>query len=109
RLIPALGAEGAAQLASAMLRDVWRATQAYPAAHPILASTRPGAFPIAVPDNDVWLQGEGDLGERIERILTRGLLQARAVIAIGADSPAFSAAHLEAASASLDTHDAVLG
>ena len=96
RLIPALGAEGAAQLASAMLRDVWRAVQSHPGVHPILATTRPGAFPMSLPDADMWLQGEGDLGERMERIITRGApVHAPAVMAIGADSPAFSAcAHL---------------
>jgi hypothetical protein len=109
RLIPALGAEGAAQLASAMLRDVWRAAQSHPGIHPILATTRPGGFPISVPDDDVWLQGEGDLGERIERIITRGLLHAPAAMAIGADSPGFSDAHIEAAIECLRTNDAVLG
>jgi rSAM/selenodomain-associated transferase 1 len=109
RLIPALGAEGAAQLASAMLRDVWRAAQSHPGIHPILATTRPGGFSISVPDDDVWLQGEGDLGERIERIITRGLLHAPAAMAIGADSPAFSDAHLQAAIDCLETHDAVVG
>lgn len=109
RLIPALGAEGAAQLASAMLRDVWRAVQSHPGVHPILATTRPGAFPMSLPDDDMWLQGEGDLGERMERIITRGLVHAPAVMAIGADSPAFSAAHLQAAIDCLETRDAVLG
>jgi glycosyltransferase A (GT-A) superfamily protein (DUF2064 family) len=66
-------------------------------------------FPVSVPNGDVWLQGEGDLGERIERILTRGLLDSSAVVAIGADSPAFTAAHLEAALEYLERHDAVVG
>ena len=57
----------------------------------------------------MWLQGEGDLGERIERIITRGLLHAPAAMAIGADSPGFSDAHIEAAIECLRTTDAVLG
>ena len=109
RLIPALGAVGAAQLSSAMLRDVWRAVASHPGICPILATTRPGAFPISVPDCDVWLQGEGDLGERIERILTLGLQQSPAVMALGADSPAFTVAHVEATIECLQSHDAVLG
>jgi hypothetical protein len=109
RLIPALGAEGAAQLASAMLQDVWRTVASHPEVRPILATTRPGAFPISILDGDVWLQGEGDLGERIERILTLGLRQSAAAMALGADSPAFTVAHLDAAIERLRSHDAVLG
>jgi rSAM/selenodomain-associated transferase 1 len=109
RLIPALGANGAAQLASAMLRDVWRTVESHPGVRPILATTRSGSFPISVPDGDVWLQPEGDLGERIERIITRGLLLAPVAMAVGADSPAFTAAHLDAALRCLGTNDAIIG
>jgi hypothetical protein len=109
RLIPLLGAEDAAQLASAMLSDAWCVARSHPGIHPILATTGPGAFPMSVPEQDVWYQGEGDLGDRIERILTRGLLHAPAAIAIGADSPAFSQAHLQTALERLAIHDAVLG
>ena len=92
-----------------MLRDVWRTVESSPGARPILATSRKGVFPICVPDGDVWLQGEGDLGERIERILTRGLQESAAVMAIGADAPALSVAHVEAGIECLATHDAVLG
>jgi glycosyltransferase A (GT-A) superfamily protein (DUF2064 family) len=80
-----------------------------PGVRPILATTRPGTFPVSVPDGDVWLQGEGDLGERIERILTVGLQQSPAVMVLGADSPAFTVVHVEAAIDGLQSHDAVLG
>ena len=96
-------------MASAMLQDVWRTVASLPGVRPILATTRPGAFPISVADGDVWLQGEGDLGERIERILTLGLQQSAAVMAVGADSPAFTAAHVEAAIEYLWSYDAVVG
>jgi rSAM/selenodomain-associated transferase 1 len=109
RLIPALGAAGAARLASAMLRDVWHAVESYPGVRPILATTKPGVFPVSVREPDMWLQGEGDLGERIERIIIRGLQESTAVIALGADSPAFSGAHLGAALECLAAHDAVVG
>lgn len=109
RLIPALGAVAAARLASAMLKDVWHAVASHPSVRPILATTRPGSFPIGVPDEDIWLQGEGDLGERIERIMTRGLQQSTAVVAVGADTPAVTVAHLEATIECLQEHDAVLG
>ena len=109
RLIPALGALSAARLASAMLQDVWRTVESCPGVRPILATTGPGVFPVSVRKGDTWLQGEGDLGERIERIMIRGLEVSGAVIAIGADSPAFTATHLRDALECLENHDAVLG
>jgi hypothetical protein len=109
RLIPVLGAAGAAELARAMLLDTWRTVEFCPRVRPILATTLPGDFPVSVSPEDLWLQGEGDLGQRIERILARALLQAPAAIAIGADSPALTAAHLEGALDTLQTHDAVVG
>jgi rSAM/selenodomain-associated transferase 1 len=109
RLIPVLGAVGAAQLAGAMLLDTWRTVASCPGVHPILATTRRGDLPMHVAPDDIWLQGEGDLGSRIERILTRGLLHAPAAIALGADSPALNASHIAAALEALRTHDAVVG
>lgn len=109
RLIPALGAAGAAELASAMLVDVWSAVEACAGVRPILATTRPGDFPVCVSPDDIWLQGDGDLGRGIERMFNRGLREAPAAIAIGADSPALTGAHLRAALAVLQTDDAVVG
>jgi uncharacterized protein len=109
RLIPAIGAVGAARLASAMLQDVWRTVESCHGVCPILATTRPGDFPILIRKADTWLQGEGDLGERIERIIMRGLEQSAVVIAIGADTPAFAVTHLRAALECLESHEAVLG
>lgn len=109
RLIPALGAAGAAELAGAMLLDVWCTVELCPGVRPILATTRPGDFPVRVSPDDIWLQGDGDLGQRIERMFNRGLLQAPAVIAVGADSPALTAAHLRAALDALQTNDLVVG
>jgi rSAM/selenodomain-associated transferase 1 len=109
RLIPALGAAGAAELASAMLLDIWCTVELCPGVRPILATTLPGDFPVCVSPDDMWLQGDGDLGQRMERIFNRGLLQAPAVIALGADSPALTAAHLRAALDALQTNDIVVG
>ena len=109
RLIPILGRTCAADLASAMLLDVWRTVESCGGVSPTLATTAPGAFPIAISPSDVWLQGDGDLGQRIEGIMTRALLQASAAIAIGADSPTLTAAHIRAALDALQTNDAVLG
>lgn len=109
RLIPVLGPQASADLARAMLQDVWSSVESCSAARPVLATTARGDLPVSVPLHDVWLQGTGDLGRRIERILSRALMDAPAAIAIGADSPAFSKAHLELAIQALQTHDAVIG
>jgi len=109
RLIPSLGAEGAARLASAMFLDAWHTVESYTGVRPVLATTREEGHPIHINAGDVWLQGEGDLGARIERIMTRGAVDAPAVIAIGADSPGFTAAHLHAALKAIRINDAVIG
>src|SRR5205807_2358844 len=70
RLIPKLGADAAADLASAMLQDVWR-TAGKLGVSRVLATTELGSFPIAVNPDQIWRQPEGDLGFRIEEILRR--------------------------------------
>jgi glycosyltransferase A (GT-A) superfamily protein (DUF2064 family) len=62
-----------------------------------------------VPAADVWEQEGGELGARIESILSRGLENAPGVFAIGADSPLLSACHLTAAMETLRRSDAVMG
>ncbi len=109
RLAPALGEIDSAELASAMLLDIWQLVLSCERARAILAAAADGDFPVAVPRADRWLQGEGDLGDRIERILRRGLEQAPAAIAVGADSPFLTPAHLGNAITALDEHDAVIG
>lgn len=110
RLIPAVGAEGAAALAEAFFRDTWNSVEALSWAVPVVASTDtlgPGILPQ--PDTQVWLQGGGDLGARIERILRRALTQAPMAMALGADSPGIPAGFLERAHEALQSADAVLG
>lgn len=104
RLAAALGAERAAALARAFLDDTIAAVRALPWAQVALASTEP--VPGDVP---VLLQGEGDLGERIERVLRNALQLAPSAIAIGADAPALPRRLLEAARDALQRADAVLG
>ncbi len=86
RLAPAVGLEGAAALARAFLGDVWAGVRRLPWARPVLASAGPwpeGLLPAPV---EVWPQGEGDLGARMERELRRGLEAAPWVMALGGDS-----------------------
>ncbi len=109
RLAPAVGLEGAAALARAFLGDVWAGVRRLPWARVVLASAGPwpeGLLPAPV---EVWPQGEGDLGARMERVLRRGLEAAPWVMALGGDSPGLPLAYLEAARAALAEADAVFG
>jgi rSAM/selenodomain-associated transferase 1 len=111
RLIPVLGADGAAQLAMAFLVDALAVVRICPWAKPVVATT--GPFPLDELEVGVvplWQQGDGDLGVRIERIVHKGLSEGdRAVIAFGADSPGLPSSALYKARAVLETHEAVLG
>jgi rSAM/selenodomain-associated transferase 1 len=113
RLIPALGAAGAAQLARRMLE------------HTLGQALEAGIGPVelcaspAVSDPD-WTgyllphdlqtsdQGEGDLGERMARASQRALALETRVLLIGTDCPGLSARHLRAAAAALENHEAAL-
>ena len=106
-----LAPEAAALLARAFLDDTLLAASALPWATVALATTAdisiwPAAAPAGVP---LLLQGDGDLGARIERVMRAALGQGPAAIAIGADAPALPARLFEAARVALRDHDAVLG
>lgn len=113
RLIPALGAAGAAALAARMLRhtlDEALAAGLGPvtlcaapqASHPAFAEiAREGRITMAD-------QGDGDLGARMQRALERALTAHAGALLIGTDAPALDAVVLRAAHAALTAHDAVL-
>lgn len=109
RLVPALGTEGAARLAEAFLRDTWDLACRIPQATPIIASTDVDLTIALTPTPTIWLQGQGDLGQRLERIFRRGLERGGFVIALGADSPGLPVQRLQQAVAALARTDAVLG
>ncbi|GIW42741.1 MAG: hypothetical protein KatS3mg077_0023 [Candidatus Binatia bacterium] len=110
RLARAIGEEGAARLARAFLADVWALVSRLGWARSVLASTSTNVEEFGLGENiEVWRQGEGDLGARIERIVRRGLGAADRVLAIGADSPGLPEAILNQARAMLGSHDAVIG
>ncbi|MEY3295938.1 MAG: hypothetical protein RLZZ451_1986 [Pseudomonadota bacterium] len=112
RLIPALGAEGAAALAARLLRHTLAQGAAAgfgalelcatpDATHPALvAAAREHGAVLAV-------QGEGDLGARMQRALVRRMATHARVLLIGTDAPALDADVLHAAAAALAAHDAV--
>jgi len=111
RLIPALGAAGAAGLqrwllqrtvATALAADIGPVTLwcAGDPRHPDFAHCR-GFGPVALRP-----QAEGDLGARMLVALRES--PTGATLVIGTDCPALTAAHLRAAARELDGHDAVL-
>ncbi len=109
RLSGAFGEKWAAELAAAMLQDVWAVVMSTERAIPVLAATEHGNFGLDVPEDGLWLQSGADLGSRIESILQRGLESAPAVIAIGADAPLLTGRHLADAMEQLESGHAVLG
>jgi rSAM/selenodomain-associated transferase 1 len=115
RLIPALGAEGAAQLARRMLDHAL--AQAFQAqAGPVELCMSPG------PDDAAWqcvalpgavlrtAQGDGDLGERMARTVHRVTTepQGQPILLMGTDCPGLTAALIVEAARHLTRHDAVL-
>jgi rSAM/selenodomain-associated transferase 1 len=108
QLIPELGAERAAELAEAFLEDTVAMVRTLDWAECIIAAASQFERAYFKPD-EVWLQSEGDLGERLEKILRLALKRREMVLAIGDDTPNLSAAHLETARRALATADAVLG
>jgi rSAM/selenodomain-associated transferase 1 len=106
RLIPALGAEGAALLQRRLTEQTVAAARA--SGLPVEVRTT-GAPPSAFAD---WLgsdltivdQGEGDLGDRLSRAV-----QPTPVLFIGSDLPDLTAAHLTDAAERMRTDRAVIG
>ena len=106
RLAATVGAATAARLATAFLKDTISLVHTVDVTTVIAWS---GAFESAPRRVEVWAQGEGDLGERIERMFFRALSRSPWAIALGADSPGLPPAYLRAAVEELRTHDAVIG
>jgi rSAM/selenodomain-associated transferase 1 len=104
RLAASLGMDCAARLARAFLDDTLDAVRALPWAQAALASTAE-----VEADVPVLLQGEGDLGVRIERVLRAALQRTPLAMAIGADAPALPARLLESARKALQEVDVAIG
>lgn len=114
RLIPALGAQGAADLARRMLtHTVNQALAANVGTVELCMSPAPGApawadvdLPAGIERSD---QGDGDLGQRMARAVDRVSITLRQpVLLMGTDCPALSAAHIAQAAQALAQHDAVV-
>lgn len=113
RLIPALGAQGAADLARRFLTHTVDAALA----------AQVGAVELCVspaPTDPVWQtfnlsqavqwtdQGVGDLGQRMARAAQRVLDGGESVLLIGTDCPGLDAAQLQRAAHALQRSDAML-
>ncbi len=111
RLIPSLGAEGAAAFAARMLYDTLAQAQASGLDVELCADRDPAApewqafLPAHVPCTP---QGAGDLGERLARAAQRVIGGGESALLIGTDCPALDADRLTEAAARLRTHDAVI-
>jgi uncharacterized protein len=113
RLIPALGAEGAAQLAEKMLHHTLKtALVSKLGTVEICAAPDPSDTAwqnLDLPSNIVWsAQGDGDLGERMARAAARIHNGGEAVLLIGTDCPAIDVLTLHEASRALLNYDASL-
>jgi rSAM/selenodomain-associated transferase 1 len=112
RLIPALGAEGAALLARQML-ETTLAEAAASGVGPVELCTDPDPESPAWKDltrtaDEVSAQGGGNLGARLARAARRTIELGESVILIGTDCPGLSSQRLRVAAERLDHHDAVI-
>lgn len=110
RLIPALGAEGAAQLAKQLLDQTIRAArQASAFNHLELCVTPHADHPAFSVFRELTIteQVPGDLGQRMRAAFECVLRQYDRAIMIGTDAPAITAADLDKAAVDLAAHDAV--
>ncbi|MBA3594752.1 MAG: TIGR04282 family arsenosugar biosynthesis glycosyltransferase [Polaromonas sp.] len=114
RLITALGANGAAALARVMLaHTLQQALASGLDAVELCLSPAPGDpawHDVPLPEGvECTVQGDGDLGERMDRAMQRALaLHSGPVLLIGTDCPALDSAHLRETARQLAHHDAVM-
>ena len=114
RLIPALGAQGAASLARRMLAHTLEQALAAKLG-PVELCMSPGPedplwADVAIPDSiERSVQGDGDLGQRMARAVGRVSANHREnVILIGTDCPSLIVARLKEAARMLAQHDVVI-
>jgi len=112
RLIPALGAQGATELAQRLLQHA--------IAEAVVADIGTLELCATRSDEGVWQdiplaatvtrseQGEGDLGERLARVAERVIAAGRSVLLIGTDCPGLDAQYLRRVAQALETVDVVM-
>lgn len=107
RLIPALGAEGAAELAREMLERTVEEALATGLAVELCGEPDAADWHEPRPGLALTGQGEGELGERLARAAQRVLAKER-ILLIGADCPEIDRSRLRRAAEGLETCDAVI-
>lgn len=109
RLIPALGAEGAAALHARLIdRTVAKARAVGNARACLWLAGRVETF-AQPPGLRREIQQGADLGARMHHAFLVTLARARACVLIGTDCPALTPAHLQRAFEELEQHDVVVG
>ncbi|MEM6532090.1 MAG: TIGR04282 family arsenosugar biosynthesis glycosyltransferase [Myxococcota bacterium] len=111
RLAKSIGQERASVLAYAFLRDSLAQLGHFQRFTQVLATTEEwpqDRFPLPI-DLEIWQQGPGDLGERLERMMFKALQRTQTAIALGADTPGLPQKLMLEAVHSLQSNDAVLG
>ena len=114
RLIPALGAEGAARLYTEMARHTLAQVDELERMRPVIvevwfAGGDAGPMQALFGERRYRLQPEGDLGARMSSAFDSMLKKSRSAAIIGTDCPALSAEILAGALDALDDHDLILG
>jgi rSAM/selenodomain-associated transferase 1 len=107
RLIPALGAEGAAALAREMLARTVEEALATGLAVELCGDPDAAAWHEARSGLALTAQGEGSLGERLAGAASR-VLEEESLLLIGADCPDLDRRRLGEAAAALDEREAVI-
>src|SRR6266852_6186333 len=117
RLIPALGERRACELYRSLVRHTLDEVRQFAAWDDMAVEARVADAPDATAASQ-WLgasllcreQGEGDLGQRMERAVRDAFDEgAPAVVVIGADCPQLAAQHMRSAFGGLQSQDVVLG
>jgi uncharacterized protein len=107
RLIPALGAEGAAQLARDMLARTLEEAQATGLEVELCGDPDPTQWREPIASVRFTAQGPGDLGDRLARTAER-VLAAQPVLLVGTDCPDLHRGRLRAAAEALEGCDAII-
>jgi len=109
RLTPFLTAGEAAGLAAAFFADTFALARSCEWARVVVACEGDPS-PLGLGTGaEVWPQGAGDLGDRMERALSLALEGGDSAIVIGTDSPGLPRRLLDAARLQLAGNDAVIG
>ena len=109
RLTPFLTTVEAASLAAAFFADTFALANSCEWARVVVACDGDPSLLELATGTEVWQQGSGDLGERMERVLSLALESSQAAIVIGTDFPGLPRRFLDSARLKLAEHDAIIG